>query len=53
MDSYESLDAWKRSHDLCIKIMRACDDHYHPRSLALFNQLRRAAIPVETNIVEG
>ena len=53
MDSYESLDAWKLAHDLCIKTMRACHDHYHPRSLALFNQLRRAAISIETNIVEG
>lgn len=29
------------------------DAEYHPRSRALFDQLRRAVIPVEANIVEG
>ena len=53
MDSYRSLDAWQLAHDLCIKTLKACDGNYHPKSRALFDQLRRAVISVETNIVEG
>ena len=33
--------------------MRATDAQYHPRSRALFDQLRRAALSVEANVVEG
>jgi four helix bundle protein len=53
MDSYRSLAAWQRAHDLAIKTLQATDSGYHPRSRALFDQLKRAAISVEANIVEG
>jgi four helix bundle protein len=33
--------------------LRATDAAYHPRSRALFDQLKRAAISVEANIAEG
>ena len=32
---------------------RATDTAYHPRSRDLFNQIRRAAVSVEANLVEG
>jgi four helix bundle protein len=34
-------------------MLRATDLAYHPRSRAVFDQLRRAALSVEANIVEG
>ena len=34
-------------------MLRTTDARYHPRSRALFDQLRRAALSIEANIVEG
>ena len=34
-------------------VLRSTDSHYHPRSRSLFDQLRRAALSIEANIVEG
>ena len=53
MDSYRSFDAWKVAHEICIKTLRGLDQNYHPRSRALIDQLRRAVISIEANIVEG
>lgn len=53
MDKYRSLAVWQRAHELVLLALRATDRAYHPRSRALFDQLRRAAISVEANIVEG
>ena len=33
--------------------LKSTDNAYHPKSKALFDQLKRAAISVEANIVEG
>lgn len=53
MESYRSLVAWQRAHELAVTTLKAADVGYHPRSRALFDQLRRASISVEANIVEG
>ena len=53
MRIYRSLTAWQRAHKLCLGTLRAVDDVRHPRAFALFDQLRRAAISVEANLVEG
>lgn len=53
MDSYRSLDAWKVAHQLSLEVLKHTDGHYHPRSRSLFDQIRRAAVSVEANIVEG
>lgn len=53
MHKYRSMIVWKRSHALVLSTLRETDKAYHPRSRALFDQLRRAAISVEANLVEG
>ena len=53
MEKYRSLEAWKRAHASLIVVLRTTDAAYHPRSRALFDQLKRAAISIEANIVEG
>jgi four helix bundle protein len=53
VESYRSLVVWERAHALVVTVLRSVDAAYHPRSRALFDQLRRAAISTEANIVEG
>lgn len=53
MDKYRSLAVWRKAHEVVLLILRSADAHYHPRSRALFDQMRRAAISVEANVVEG
>ncbi len=53
MDSHRSLEAWKVARQLSLAVLEKTDDHYHPRARSLFDQLRRAAVSVELNIVEG
>ncbi len=53
MDSYRSLVAWQLAHRISIATLYGIDDAYHPRSRALLEQLRRAVISIEANIVEG
>src|SRR2546426_10293062 len=53
MHKYRSLVAWQRAHEAMLLALRTSDAAFHPRSKALFDQLRRATISVEANIVEG
>jgi four helix bundle protein len=53
MNQYRSLKASPRARETTILVMRSTDGDYHPRSTALFDQLRRAVISIELNIVEG
>lgn len=53
MDSYRTLSAWKHAHAGALLAHGATDAAYHPRSKSLFDQLKRAAVSVEANIVEG
>src|SRR5881296_3675257 len=52
MDKYRSLFAWQQAHKIAALTLTKCDGG-HPRSRALFDQLRRAAVSIEANIVEG
>ena len=53
MHSYRRLEAWKQAHSALRLTLDETDRAYHPRSRALFDQLKRAVISVEANIVEG
>ena len=53
MDSYKTLVAWQRAHEALITTLKATDRYYHARARAVFDQLRRAIVSIEANIVEG
>ena len=53
MDKYQSLVAWQSAHAFVISVFRTTDKRYHPRARPIFDQLRRAAVSIEANIVEG
>jgi len=53
MNSYKTLSAWKHAHESLLMTFRATDAAYHPRKISLFDQIRRAVVSVEANIVEG
>jgi four helix bundle protein len=47
------LQIWKKSHELVLKVYAVSRDFPKHETYALTNQLRRAAISVPANIVEG
>jgi four helix bundle protein len=51
--SYRSLEAWKVAHRALLVTLRAIDAANRPKTWALFDQLKRAVISIEANIVEG
>lgn len=53
MYKYQTLEAWKRAHAAALLTLRSTDAAYHPRTRVVFDQLRRAVVSVEANIVEG
>ena len=53
MHSYQSLHVWQRAHTLVVTALRETDANRQPKTWAIFDQLRRAAVSVEANIVEG
>jgi four helix bundle protein len=53
MEKCKELDAWKRARNLSLGVLRALRGVRQPEMWALVDQLRRAAISVETNVVEG
>src|SRR5947208_3966435 len=53
MQKDRSLFACQQAHQAAVLTLKQCDASYHPRSRALFDQLGRATISVEANIVEG
>jgi four helix bundle protein len=53
MHSYRSLEAWKVAHRALLVTLRSIDGTNRPKTWALFDQLKRAAISIEANIVEG
>ncbi len=53
MRKYRSLVAWQRARQLALSVLKSTDGADQPRSRAIVDQLRRAAVSVEANIVEG
>src|SRR5438034_11163149 len=53
MRKYRTLVAWQRARQLALSVLKSTDGLDHPRLRAIVDQLRRAAVSVEANIVEG
>src|SRR3989442_989259 len=53
MDSYRSLHAWQHAHSAALLAHQVTETLTRPKHWAALDQLRRAAISVEANIVEG
>ncbi len=53
MNKYQSLVAWQSAHAFVISTFRTTDKCYQARARTIFDQLRRAALSVELNLVEG
>jgi len=53
MDGYKSLIAWQAARDLNMATLEATDQRLPARTWAVVDQLRRATISADVNIVEG
>jgi four helix bundle protein len=53
MDGYKSLEAWKFAEQLSLGVLEATDDPMPRAAWAVVDQLRRAALSVDINLVEG
>lgn len=53
MTSYRSLIAWQVAHSLVMTVLRLTSSGRRPETWEVFGQLRRAAISIEANLVEG
>ncbi|HET7040128.1 MAG TPA: four helix bundle protein [Gemmatimonadales bacterium] len=53
MGHFTSLEAWKAAHTLAVEVTRATMSFPSHERFELASQLRRAALSVPTNIVEG
>lgn len=53
MQKYRSLAAWQHAHRLAVQALRTTDARATYRTNSIFDQIRRAAVSVEANVVEG
>ncbi len=53
MANYRNLIIWQKAHSLAIKVYKLTESFPKQEMFGLTSQLRRAALSVPTNIVEG
>jgi four helix bundle protein len=53
MDSYKSLVAWQMAHLVASVVLDLVDRHWTYKHRSILDQLSRAALSIEANIVEG
>lgn len=53
MEGYKSLIAWQRASALCLATLELVDAAWKAQAAGLFEQLRRAAVSADVNLVEG
>ena len=53
MQDYRKLNVWEKAHAFGLEVHRLCDTFPRGSGTALAPQLRRAALSIASNIVEG
>ena len=53
VEGYKSLAAWQAAQELCLGTLEATDGRLERPAWAVVDQLRRAALSVDVNLVEG
>jgi four helix bundle protein len=53
MGSFKTLEVWQRSHGLALSVYRATASFPRTEVYGLRSQMRRAAVSVSANLVEG
>lgn len=53
MANYKNLLAWQKSHDLVLTVYKLTEKFPRHEQFALTSQIRKAALSIPTNIVEG
>ena len=53
MEGYQALHAWRLASRLCLGVLEATDEPQPPPAWTVVDQLRRAAVSVDVNLVEG
>ena len=53
MDGYKTLRAWQHASKLCLDTLEAIESQWSPRGRVVLEQLSRAVVSVDVNIVEG
>lgn len=51
--SFKELFVWEKGHKLVLEIYRVTADFPHAEQFGLTNQIRRASVPITSNIAEG
>jgi four helix bundle protein len=53
MEGYQALHAWRLASKLCLGVLEATDGPQPRPAWTVVDQLRRAAVSVDVNLVEG
>jgi len=53
MDGYKSLHAWRLAQELSLGVLEATDGRMPQYAWVVLDQLRRAALSADVNLVEG
>ena len=53
LKNYKDLKVWQKSYELCLKIYRLTAKFPKEERYGLTSQIRRAAVSIPSNIVEG